>query len=98
MMSLKWLTGVASVAILATAPVVRGAGDAELAILKGHKGSVRNVLFSGDGKKLVSLGEDGKVLVHSPITHRQLGAPGIRGPLRMRLAPDGNLLAVSSSD
>jgi WD40 repeat protein len=39
------------------------ATGSEALVLKGHKGAVKNVLFSRDGKLLVSGGEDGNVRV-----------------------------------
>jgi WD40 repeat protein len=35
----------------------------ELLALKGHSGRVRSVVFSGDGRKIASVGDDGTAIV-----------------------------------
>jgi WD40 repeat protein/serine/threonine protein kinase/tetratricopeptide (TPR) repeat protein len=66
----------------------------ELDLLLGHKGTVRAVTFSSDGKYLASAGNDRTVRLWDLATNKQLAVYPHPGPVvTVAFAPDGKLLA-----
>jgi RNA polymerase sigma factor (sigma-70 family) len=75
---------------------------------KGHAGIVRAVVFSADGKRLVTAGDDRTARLWDPATGEEVRS--FRGPAQARLtshedgfrcavlSPDGTLLATGSAD
>jgi serine/threonine protein kinase/WD40 repeat protein len=63
-------------------------------IIQGHAGGVNDLLFTPDGKRLISCGADETIRVWDWSTHKQISVlrstPGITG---MTLSPDGRTLA-----
>lgn len=76
-------------------------------ILKGHTGRVMSLCFTGDGKRLVSLGDEGAIRLWNTADGKEtatLPAPKLekhelKGNLAfIAIAPDGKKLAVSLPD
>ncbi|MFG1755317.1 WD40 repeat domain-containing protein, partial [Streptosporangium sandarakinum] len=71
------------------------------AVLTGHTGLVRSVVFSPDGERLASAGADGTVRIWNAATGRQIGAPltGHTGLVfSVAFSPDGERLASAGAD
>jgi len=67
---------------------------------KGHRGAVASAVFSPDGKRLASAGEDGRVVIRDATTGREISAlPVLAGPVRsVVLSTDGRRLATANGD
>ena len=74
----------------------------QLAVLRGHAGPASCVVFSPDGRELLSGGDDGAVRTWDAVSFRERGPPlTMKHPtrvLRLALAPDGELLAAAGAD
>jgi WD40 repeat protein len=77
----------------------------ELRRLVGHKGIIRRLAFSSDGKVLMSVCDDEAhmwnctVKLWDPATGRERDLPGLKGIVRgAALSADGTMLAVGSKD
>src|SRR5689334_1623600 len=75
-------------------------GGPELAVLRGHRGPVRALVFSPDGSLLASGGEDRHVRIWDATTYRlrrtlEGHADTVNG---LAFAPGGTLLASASAD
>ena len=81
--------------------MLAAAADPGLAVLVGHGGPVYSLVFSPDGKTLVSGSADGRVRRWDVATRQQIGKPFPHSPspaYPMLLSPDGKLLATDSAD
>ena len=66
-----------------------------LASMPNHKGAIRSLDFSGDGKTLASGSEDGTTRLFSVQLKQELAMITTDGPvLLVRFSPDGNTLAI----
>src|SRR5262249_39533805 len=71
----------------------------ELPSLSGHAGRVTSLAFAPGGVRLVSAGQDGRIIVWSPQSQTKLREwllPGIVH--NVALTPDGNHLATANSN
>jgi WD40 repeat protein len=66
---------------------------AELLTFRGHRGRVNGAVFSPDGKRLASAGDDGGVKVWDATTGR--GLLTLRGRHGVTFSPDGKRLALT---
>jgi WD40 repeat protein/tRNA A-37 threonylcarbamoyl transferase component Bud32 len=78
--------------VVATGPEIRA--------FKGHRGAVAGAVFSPDGKRLASAGEDGRVVIRDATTGGEISAlPVPAGPVRcVVFSADGRRLATASGD
>jgi WD40 repeat protein len=67
----------------------------ELLTLRGHAGPVNGVVFSPDGKRLASAGDDGAVKVWDAVTGQELLT--LRGRHGVAFSPDGRRLALADA-
>jgi WD40 repeat protein len=74
-------------------------GRAPLVVLKGHTGAIRGVVFSPDGRRVYSAGDDGRVAVHDPVANASTLFELNNSSTRTSLAldPSGRTLAVGSA-
>jgi WD40 repeat protein len=70
------------------------------AVLRGHSSNVRSLEFSRDGRRLISVGYDGQVMLWDPVTTRlrQTFSTNSRWLESITLSPDGEVVATSSND
>jgi WD40 repeat protein len=62
-----------------------------------HKGLVRIVAFSADGRRFASVGHEDLVRVGDTATRQPIGEPiPVHGDFRLAIAPDGKTLAVEA--
>jgi WD40 repeat protein/energy-coupling factor transporter ATP-binding protein EcfA2 len=83
--------------MLAAVETIRATGVR--AILHGHTGPVNGVVFSRDGRTLVSASNDGTVRFWEVASRRPIGAPLAVGPTAvyaLALSPNGRILATGS--
>jgi WD40 repeat protein len=67
--------------------------------LGGHRGTVTSTVFSPDGKRLASTGEDGTVVVRDTSTGREIFSLPAAGPVRsVVFSADGQRLATAGGD
>ena len=73
---------------------------AELLVLKGHKGSIYDAVFSPDGNRIVSASYDGTARVWDTKSGKEIIVlRGHEGPVRSAaFSPDGKHVATGSSD
>jgi WD40 repeat protein/serine/threonine protein kinase len=76
------------------------AGGPEILTLQGHRGPVSRVVFSPDGKRLASCGEDGTVVIRDPTTGQEIRTFRVpAAPVRsVVFSADGQRLATASGD
>jgi WD40 repeat protein len=77
----------------------------QLRVLAGHKGNIRRLVFSADGKVLMSLCEDdayqwnGTLKLWDTASGKEREVPGLKGPVRCAaLSPDGKVVVVGQKD
>jgi WD40 repeat protein len=72
----------------------------EIRTLKGQRGAVASIVYSPDGKRLASAGEDGTVVIRDAATGRVIVTfPVPAGPVRsVVFGADGRRLATASGD
>lgn len=85
-------------------------GHQTLAVLRGHRGIVRGVLFAPDGRTLVSFGSDHRVLFWElplhladenggrPVSLAPWGSADVGDVHSLAISPDGFRVAVGSAD
>jgi WD40 repeat protein len=67
--------------------------------LEGHQGDVNSVVFSGDGSKLATSGDDGTALIWDSSGKQLAELKGHQGPVyNIVFRPDGSRLATHGSD
>lgn len=76
------------------------ATGSEIRTLRGHRGTVAGVVYSPDGKRLASAGDDGTVVVRDAATGREsFRVPVPAGPVRcVVFGADGRRLATAGGD
>ena len=76
------------------------ATGAERRTLTGHRGAVTGAVFSPDGTRLASAGEDGSIVIRDAVTGRELlRLTGPAGPVRsIVFSADGRQLATAGGD
>jgi WD40 repeat protein len=63
-----------------------------------HKGTVRSLVFSADGRRLLTTGDDRVARLWDPATGKEIGSPRRIGASHCAaLAPDGKTLAVGTT-
>ncbi len=74
-------------------------GD-ELQTLRGHTADVTSVLFTPDGTRIVSAGEDNTVRIWDACSYKLLKAleGHTHSVMCLAVSPDGNLLASASKE
>jgi WD40 repeat protein len=72
----------------------------EIRTIKGHRGAVAGAVFSPDGKRLASAGDDGTVVVRDAATGGEIvSLPVAAGPIRsVVFSADGRRLATAGGD
>lgn len=86
------MLAVASYREVAIIDVVAGATKG---ILKGHSGLVTRVSFSGDGRRIITEGQEGRISFWDALTFQRLiSLKGLALPVS--LSPDGRTLVTSS--
>jgi WD40 repeat protein len=69
-------------------------------VLQGHEDSVEKVMFTPDGRRIVTAATDGTVRIWDPALGQELSAlPGQRDyPKAVALSPDGTKLLAATTD
>ena len=73
---------------------------AALGIMRGHSETVNAVAFAARGRLLASAGDDGRILLWDPSTHRRRGPPiTVKGAIwSLAVSVDGRRLAAGADD